>query len=245
MLVKILSYNIHGLPFLSENYITPFIRWLNNYDSDFICLQEVFSKGRINILTSTLTKNGFSVIKPDDTINTNILSSGLLTAYKTDRWIKQEEGFNNFINQVGLECLTNKGFHWLKFKHIALDKHIILINTHLQANNPVNYLFGCIDAGPVRQKQVIQIIDLFKNRENVFIVGDINSENSPNDEIKYLTGSKYNIKKHTFPLTGEDLDHVAILSKTWVTEPIILSLSVLSRISCSDHWPLEVLLNVF
>jgi len=77
-----------------------------------------------------------------------------------------------------------------------------------------------------------------------FLVGDLNSEMESHNEILHLTGANNGIQKHTFQVTGEDLDHVAILPKFWFSfiPPIVKEVSVLTNLNWSDHWPIHVLI---
>lgn len=245
--IRIFSYNIRGLPFFPDSWTEPLGIWFDGCNYDFICLQEVFTQGRIDTMRKSLEKEGYTVLKPNDFAeHANILGSGLITAVKTDRWIVINEGFTQFTDFTGAENLANKGFHWLLLEHKFSPKQLIIVNTHMQADHPCNYFSGCTDTRPIRRNQIIQIISFLKTVSGIrhLIIGDINSENEPHEEVHYLTGPINGITKHTFEPTGEDLDHVAIIPKIWGNEkPILKDVSVLTKLWWSDHWPLHVVLR--
>jgi exonuclease III len=250
MRLKIFSYNIRGLPFFPDSWSNPLADWFNNTDYDCVCLQEVFTEGRIKMLTDSLKKNGYTVIKPNDFAKRyNLMSSGLLTAVKTERWSILEEGFHFYEHSTVIENITNKGFHWLKVteknKQNKQNKPILLINTHMQADHSINLFSGCIDTRPIRKKQAEQILKLIEHvKTNHLIIGDINCEIEPHNDFLYLTGRKTGIQKHTFICTGEDLDHVAYIPKIMPKRPIVKEVSVLSKLWWSDHWPIFVIVEL-
>ena len=144
MRLNIFSYNIHGLPFLPDTWTEPLALWFKDCDQDFICLQEVFTVGRCDMLTKSLIKEDYSVYKPNDFVRTNLLGSGLITAIKNNRWSLIEDGFIQFKESIGAENLANKGLHWLKVLHKISGEELLLINTHMQADHPFNYFVGCM-----------------------------------------------------------------------------------------------------
>jgi len=249
MQISIFSYNIRGLPFLPDSWTEPLYRWFNGCEYDIVCLQEVFSQGRIDNAVKSLQSQDYTVLKPNDFLERrNLMGSGLITAVKTKNWTVINDGFTGFHDFTGAENLANKGFHWLHLKNNNYSIEIIVINTHLQADNPCNYLSGCIDTRPIRKRQTIQIIEFLKNmgrKIRHLIIGDLNAEIEPHEEIKYLTGSKWGIIKHTFEPTGEDLDHVAVVDNVWFwKKPIIKEVAVLTKLWWSDHWPLHVVVDI-
>jgi len=238
--IKIFSYNVHGLPFISESWTRPLADWFHDTDYDFICLQEVFTEGRIAFLTEGLRRSGYTVIKPNDTSG-NLLSSGLLTAVR-NTWSVMGEVFTPYTSHIGLETLANKGFHCLNVKKAGCELQIV--NTHLQADNMFNFVFSQFDTSfhEIRRRQIKQLLG--RANSNCLIIGDINSESEPHTDIVYLTGARAGITKHTFQPTGEDLDHVAIAPSLWKgAVPIAKEIAVLHALWWSDHWPLHVRLR--
>jgi len=246
MRLNIFSYNVMGLPWCPEQWTDPLGLWFKNCIYDFICLQEVFTIGRINMITKALEGEGYKIYKPNDFGSSNLLSSGLITAIRGSQWSVIEEGFTKFSDSIGAENLANKGFHWLLLKHKS-GLNFLIINTHMQADHPLHYFAGCIDTKPTRRKQAIQILDFLKVHVGVkhLLVGDLYAEKEAHEEIVYLTGSKNDIQKHTFWPTGEDLDHVAYIPKIYKgVMPKVSRVSVLERLWWSDHWPIDVSLTV-
>jgi hypothetical protein len=248
MNIKIFSYNIRGLPFFPDSWTEPLGLWFEDCDYDIICLQEVFTQGRTNTMIKSLEKTGYSVLKPNDFAeHANILGSDLITAVKSEKWHIVGDGFIQFTDFTGAENLANKGFHWLLIENKVNGSQLIIVNTHMQADHPCNYFSGCIDTRPIRRKQMIQIISFLETVSGFkhLIIGDLNSEVEPHEHIKYLTGPVNGISKHTFEPTGEDLDHVAICEKIWNwSKPLVLEVSVLTKLWWSDHWPLHVVIRL-
>jgi exonuclease III len=247
MKLNIFSYNIHGLPFLPDKWSEPLADWFHKTDYDFVCLQEVFTPGRVDNLTNGLVKNGYTVFKPNDFAKRkNLLSSGLITAISNARWTLLSEGFETYETCAGAEHLANKGFHWLLLKHKLTGENFIIVNTHLQADHPFNYFAGCMDTRPIRRAQVEQILKQLHEmpKYRSLIIGDINSNHEPHDEMTYFTGTKNGFRKHTFE-DGEDLDHVAFIPALWrnFNVPQVKSVAVLSNLWWSDHWPIHVILD--
>ena len=247
MKISIFSYNIHGLPFLPDKWSEPLAGWFNNTDYDFVCLQEVFTPGRIQFLTEGLQNSGYTAYKPNDfAMRKNLLGSGLITAIKSSRWTLINEGFETYQNCAGAEHLTNKGFHWMTLHHNESGEDIIIINTHMQADHPFNYFAGCMDTRPIRHDQIDQILKQLNAMPRLMslLIGDINSEIEPHEMVEYLTGTKGGFQKHTFEPTGEDLDHVAIVPSLWTSfiKPVVKECAVLSKLWWSDHWPIHVIL---
>jgi exonuclease III len=248
MLIKFFSYNIHGLPFLPDKWTQPLYEWFNGCDYDFICIQEAFTPGRIDGIVTSLTENGYTVLRPNDIRDGVFLGSGLITAVRADRWRIQSSGFTAYAQCTGAETLANKGFHWLRVSALQDHTEFVVINTHMQADHLFNYFIGCIDARPIRQQQMHQIVSFLNAVEpcRSLIVGDINSEIEPHDDLVYLTGERQGIRKHTFEPTGEDLDHVAFIPRLWQNYvlPIVRNSAVLTRLWWSDHWPIHVELEL-
>lgn len=245
MKFKIFSYNVHGLPFIAESWTLPLAKWFHGTDYDCICLQEVFTAGRVSFLSEGLTAAGYTVIKPND-VSGNFLSSGLITAVR-NKWTVVDTLFQAYEAHLGIEKITNKGFHWLKLKKGT--EIVQIVNTHLQANSVFNIIFATFITSfeEIRRRQIAQmLLHLERCRGNpCFIIGDTNAGTEPHADIRYLTGARQRIIKHTFESTGEDLDHVAIVPHLWHLwdVPVVRKISVLHKLWWSDHWPLHVSLT--
>lgn len=244
MELTIFSYNVYGLPFMSDSWATPLAKWFYGSNNDFICLQEVFTQGRIDILTKSLVAEDYTVLKPNDFERRNLLGSGLLTGIKNSTWSIVSDEFITYKESVGAELLANKGFHCIEVSHKSTGTHLLIINTHMQSDNPTTYFGGCLDTRPIRKAQAQQIYDYLASYKPIrhLLIGDLNSDIEAHDSISYLTGSTGGITKNTFPSTGEDLDHVAILPKFWsqFIRPRVHNVSVLTQLKWSDHWAIYV-----
>jgi hypothetical protein len=222
----------------------PLAEWFKDVNYDIICLQEVFMKGRIDILTKGLQENGYSVFKPDDNSNTHLLGSGLLTGIKKTKWLIVNQKFISYNKSVGAEYIANKGFHIIEILNKSTNTPLLIINTHMQSDNPTTYFGGCMDTRPIRRDQTQQIYDFLKTYKHIrhLIIGDLNSNLEAHEDIRYLTGMVNGIMKNTFPSTGEDLDHVAIMPHFWlkIIKPIVKYVAVLTKLKWSDHWPISV-----
>ena len=86
-------------------------------------------------------------------------------------------------------------------------------------------------------------------KDPVLIVGDMNCEQSPHSHLRFLQvpDSGPLQKKHTFPSTGEDLDHIAWIPLQWAEPgchycdinklgPVMTSCNVENK-PWSDHSP--------
>lgn len=236
MKVNIFSYNIHGLPFIADSWIQPLASWFSDIIVyDFICLQEVFTADKANAIAAPLEKNDYAVYGAVSSMKP--LNSGLLTGIKRS-WQVLKSEFISFKETAGIELIANKGFHAFHIRHSKTGLELVLINAHMQSDNWSNYGF---DTSAIRKAQAVQICDYLRGLGlRNLIVGDINSEVSPHEELVYLTGPCQGIKKHTYIPTGEDLDHVATFASKWK----LSELTVLNKLKCSDHWAIHAVLSI-
>lgn len=243
MNLKIFTYNVRGLPFISDKWLNPLVTWFSSDSNeyDFICLQEVFTPEKVAMLRPTLESN-YAVYEP--TTSTRPFNSGLITAIKRS-WQVLKEEFISFNLTAGAELLADKGFHAFHLKH-ATGYELVLINTHMQSDNFTNYFALCYNSAAVRNSQAAQIYTYLRGAKPHLIVGDINSEVEPHEDMVYLTGVSHGIKKHTFIPTGEDLDHIVIVPKFYGTHklPSVKDIRILNKLKCSDHWALDILVNI-
>lgn len=227
---------------MPDSTSNPLATWFNGIDYDFICIQEVFTTGRFEILKNALTANNYIVIKPTE--SSNIFCSGLVIGIKNSSWNVISDSFTPYKDATGVELFANKGFHCIEVVHKTTGLPLLVINTHMQSENPSNYFGGCIEAGHIRKAQSQQIYDYLLQYKPIrhLLIGDLNSDLEAHDEISYLTGAVAGIRKHTYPSTGEDLDHVAVLPKFWngFLIPVVKNVKVLTKLTWSDHWAIYV-----
>lgn len=126
--LRILSYNVHGLPFF----------WLRNHDRvralsaylqtiipeyDVICLQEVFSKTYRDALVPFFRSMGWSVAISQNPTFPHFVSSGLLMASRHP--IKNARS-TVFETCAVFDCFSTKG------SVAATVEGVIVVNVHLQ-----------------------------------------------------------------------------------------------------------------
>jgi endonuclease/exonuclease/phosphatase (EEP) superfamily protein YafD len=87
--------------------------------------------------------------------------------------------------------------------------HIMsILNTHTQSNTEISWLFGPKQIIASQKQQFQQICKYVEGLNHpAILTGDLNCERSPHPHVRFLLSPL--MKKHTFPPTGEDLDHIA------------------------------------
>ena len=126
--LRILSYNVHGLPFF----------WLRNHDRaraltayleeiapeyDIICLQEVFSKTYRDALVAFFRSMGWSVATSKPPTFPHFVSAGLLMA---SRYPMKDARSTVFETCAIFDCFSTKG-------SLAADvEGVTVVNVHLQ-----------------------------------------------------------------------------------------------------------------
>jgi len=241
---EILSYNTHGLPW-SRDTSKEIVGWIKETLPHIICLQEVFRFPTRSFYKEQLERIGYSVSLPNDT-DVTLLPSGLLIAVLEKEYTILSECFCCFQDYHNVEWFANKGFHTVKLRHKS-GRFISIGNTHTQSNTEISWWFGSM-ASDIRKKQFTQMLKFFSyTTDPVLISGDMNCEESPHSHIRFLNLSPIH-KKHTFPSTGEDLDHVAWIPLQWAEPgchhcdvnklgPIMKS-CIVEQKPWSDHSPL-------
>ena len=126
--LRILSYNVHGLPFF----------WLRNHDRvrtlsayletiipeyDVICLQEVFSKTYRGALVDLFRTMGWSVALTQNPTFPHFVSSGLLMA---SRYSMKDARATVFETCAVFDCFSTKG------SIAATVQGVTIVNVHLQ-----------------------------------------------------------------------------------------------------------------
>jgi endonuclease/exonuclease/phosphatase family metal-dependent hydrolase len=210
--VSVCTYNIHGLPW-SRNNTRPIARWLKTLGVDCICIQEAFLETDRLYIKEQLERAGYVVCIPRDG-DTAWLSSGLVTAVRSDTYIVLWDTFCPYLDMCGMEIFSNKGFHFLRVRCRSSGRPLILVNTHTQSNS--EFSFHTTSAA-IRRAQFDQIVRFFsKTHHPVLIAGDLNCSVSLHPYLRFLdAGADLPIQKATFYKTGEDLDHVAWLVLQW------------------------------
>jgi len=206
MKVQILTYNTHGLPW-SRDTSSGIVQWLKTVRPTVICLQEVFVDSVRAYYHDNLVRYGYTVCHPLDR-DVAWLGSGLLIAFLESEFTFVSHCFAPYLAHHNVEIMANKGFFAVKLRDLR-GRPVCIINTHTVSNTIVSALFGDAVIHKIRRKQFQQIVDYVGN--SVFptlVLGDLNCEHSPHPYVRFLRACDIT-QKHTFPSTGEDLDHIA------------------------------------
>lgn len=238
MILDILTYNIHGLPW-SRDFTQGICEFLVKQLPSIICLQEVFHSVNRKYYYEFLSKIGYTVCIPYDE-DVTLLPSGLLTAIKNEDFKVVNQCFCSFQHFHNVEWFANKGFHILTLLNKTTNKIVRIVNTHTQSDTFISYFFGRKVTREIRYKQGKQMYEYLKYDPcPVLIVGDLNCEHEPYEELKFLRPtSTHPLKKRTFYSTGEDLDHVVYLRNQTIPPPSILRCSIFDE-PWSDHAPVR------
>jgi mRNA deadenylase 3'-5' endonuclease subunit Ccr4 len=248
---RILTYNIHGLPWSKRNE-KAICRWIATWRPPIVCLQEVFLPEVARFFTEEWTRIGYTVLTPRDG-GVAWLGSGLLFACLKSDYDVLSDCFQPYLDYHNVEQLANKGFHAIHLTHRATQRRICLANTHTQSSTEVSFLLGSKTVDQVRKRQFAQVIEyILASRIPGLLVGDLNCEHSSHPYLRFLHPLSTLLQKHTFPRTGEDLDHVAWVPLQWsrpgcgfcdARGPTLLGCSVLC-VPWSDHAPVAFTVRV-
>lgn len=257
--VHVVTYNIHGLPWVSCPH-QEIAEWLSTeVAAPLLCFQEVFtSKGRAQ-LTRILESHGYEVHIPRDE-GVSWLTSGLLTAVKHRRFRVLTSCFQSFLAYKNVEIFANKGFHILWLEDCWTRRRFFLVNTHTNSDPEIPWFSGNTyqTIVNVRRRQAEQILEYFGGmqvNDPVLVVGDLNQEVSLHPHLRSLhpVATDPRLKKRTFLPTGQDLDHVAWLPLQWASPtcifcldqgPQLLRCKVHDDRVWSDHAPVEMVLHI-
>jgi mRNA deadenylase 3'-5' endonuclease subunit Ccr4 len=241
---RILSYNTHGLPW-STDTTKPICQWIKSQQLPIVCLQEVFLDENRNYYKEQLERVGYTVVLPRDGIP-GIMRSGLLTALLDKEYAVETDCFINYDSYHNVEHFSNKGFLMTSVRHKRTNRPLLLVNTHTQSDSFVSALFGTAVIHRIRRIQAQQLLDACMERSGpALVIGDLNCEVSPHPYLRFLHLHS-DLKKHTFPSTGEDLDHIGWLPLQWATCSFCdidkqgpqLTACEIPSVPWSDHAPL-------
>jgi endonuclease/exonuclease/phosphatase family metal-dependent hydrolase len=238
MQVKVLTYNIWGMPW-GTKHIHEILLWIFcSSGAEVVCLQEVFSKRHREIIEMKAKAAHWQVFFPEDPcfagmcLNAFSSGSGLCILLNPHITFMNTIPFTPFTNvEAYIEKIVRKGFFGLQLEKEGV--FFSLLNTHLVADMTECYPLR-IGHGHCRRFQEKQLVEAAKPlRGPVLIVGDLNQE-----EHHYLH-RMYDRDDWTFPSTMEQLDHVVCLysdrKKFHVND-----VKFFQEIKYSDHIPLRV-----
>ena len=242
MHVKIVSYNIWGMPW-GTRQIHEILMWLLcKSEAQIICLQEVFSKWHRRAISEKAEAANWQVFFPDDPcwagscLNAFQSGSGLCILIHPDIHVVSELPFTAYTHVDSyIERLVTKGFFGLVLKKEEIQ--FSLLNTHLIADmtecSPLRVAHG--HARRFQEKQLMEAAMLIEGP--TLIVGDLNQE-----EHHYLH-RMYSDEDYTFPSTLEQLDHVVCLPRDqefFETKEVCFFQDILY----SDHIPISVVVQL-
>lgn len=232
--LRILTYNIHGLPWI-RCPIQSIFTWITvQTNADIICFQEVFSKSLEKDIQTYSRHLGWKCFIADKLpcFGKSYLRfhcpSGLCILIKNHIPVLGEPSFIPFIEAAGVDNLVTKGIFIVKIQFE--QKELQILNTHFQSD--FTELPCCrIEYSDIRKQQEIQLASVVRSIEYPLICGDFNQDS-------FLYFDKFQEDQHhiTFPQTGEHLDHMLIPS---FCKQTIKSKSSLyfHKINLSDHIP--------
>lgn len=233
-MISILTYNIHGLPWSVDNTL-PIARWSGVCGAELLCFQEVFTEYRQNTLKRILEEHDYTVYFPNDAIG-SVVPSGLCIALQNSSlWKKVSIRFTPFFNYSYWDTFANKGFFSIYLQHKD-GLQIRILNTHMHSDLELPYYSGTYYTNQLRRKQLEEMVNEYGNsRTLTLIIGDLNQEGMIHSRVKNIC-CKEGDAITTFPSTGHNVDHVALLTGTG-TKPILRSIKIGNHILWSDHSP--------
>jgi endonuclease/exonuclease/phosphatase family metal-dependent hydrolase len=234
MALRILTYNVHGLPWI-QCPIEAILLWAYiKCHCDVICLQEVFSRKLRQKIEHLAPNYGFRAFFP--AVEPRCLGKpllgfftpcGLCILIKQSIPIVNQPRFVAFHNKRGLDSLVNKGIFLLEILHSR--KQIQIINTHFQADFTEVPCYS-VDYSEIRKAQEAQLYFLATGLEFPLICGDFNKN-------EFFFFEKFDGSPQvTFPSTGEHLDHLLFL-KHQSNRFFSRKTTYFSEVDFSDHIP--------
>lgn len=238
MVVRILSYNVYGMPWGSHQ-IHEILMWLFcQSGADIVCLQEVFSKKYRKIIHEKATAAHWTALFPDDPcfagklLSSYTSGSGLCILVKPTITLVSVLPFERyFACDAWIEKVVSKGFFGIRFR--VGSKAYILYNTHMVSDitecKPIR-----ISHFQSRRFQEKQLLEAARGQdEPVLIAGDFNQE-----EFHYFH-RPYSHEGWTYRTTEEQIDHVACLPEATYQFSVV-DVKFHQDIPYSDHVPLHV-----
>jgi exonuclease III len=233
MKVKVLTYNIHGMPWANTDMKTIFKWVFSKSGADIVCLQELWALHHRKLLQEFCQDYGWRFSFPQDHCRLGFLwkglecGSGLAILYKPDYHILELPTFHPFSEAAGLDKLIKKGFFHIRFQYKSSP--FSLINTHFQSDFTeapccrIRYTFS-------RTCQEWSLYTYTKQQEEpIFICGDLNQQAAL--FFKFLETQRH----ITFPETGEHLDHICVLKQN--SSISLLKSIYFDDVLYSDHIP--------
>jgi endonuclease/exonuclease/phosphatase family metal-dependent hydrolase len=232
--LRILSYNIHGLPWIQCPIETILLWAFLKSEADVICLQEVFTETlKQKIIRESRKYRMTPYFPPNEPacFGRKYLRFGvpcglcILVADHID--VTNVGKFSFFLEKGGLDRIVNKGYFSIDI--LYRGHPLKIVNTHFQSDFSE---ISCmrLNYDDVRDLQESQLYAFCLQCPFPVICGDFN-QNTFRFFQKF--DDEHNV---TFPSTGEHLDHLLLLKRN---ESRIKSKKVIyfSDVDLSDHIP--------
>lgn len=240
--IKMVSYNIHGLPWQYDNDEL-ICQYLIESNADILCLQEVFTPLRVSFVIKILQMAGYRVFLPNDSYIQTLFGSGLMICVHNR--LKASfvcNRFTPYLNYSNFDIFASKGFYAVVL--YINNQYVRIINTHMQSDCEINNYTGTLKTSTIRRLQAKEIVDTYKTSKiPTIIIGDLNESVSLNPWFSYKCCSKCE-KLVTFPEGLQNLDHFVVLKNDKedclkLSEPFVDNTCLLS-----DHSPLFMKLTI-
>ena len=228
MTLRILTYNIRGLPWVSCP-IDDILSWILKRKCDIICLQEVFTR-RLQLAIESQDEWNVFFSKGSTCAGQAAgfySGAGLCTLVSRDVQILGESTFIPFTDAGGVDRFVSKGLLHVPLK--INGRRIDILNTHFQSDLTQVSCFR-INYPAVRFNQEKQADFICKQHAFPLLCGDLNQ-----DSFHYFEKFDHT-DEITFPETGEHLDHL-LYSSDQRHMFINKKTTYMHNITLSDHIP--------
>jgi endonuclease/exonuclease/phosphatase family metal-dependent hydrolase len=233
--VRILTYNVHGLPWNRVPMVAILAWALRCTRADILCFQEVFQRSALNDLCLVANTYGYDVIVPPECVTPSCFAnpSGLCTLIKRSIAVTHWS-FTPFSCAGGLEHFVKKGM--LSVSCRKDDVAFTLVNTHFQSDGTE---FPCVRIRHqhIRDLQEAQLERMIANSECPIVAGDFNQS-----LFSHFVHADPGFHV-TFPETGEHLDHV-LFHRSSLHRIVSSAISYFDDVQMSDHIPVLVSLRI-
>ena len=236
--MRLLTYNIHGLPWCKIN-VPAMIEWIfNKSGAEIVCLQEVFSKEHKKLFWKKATQEGWTFLAPPDLIYGGFIpglenGSGLLTLLHP-RFTVTATKFDPYKIVNSVDQFVKKGFFTAHVNDGVHDFQVV--NTHMQSD--ISELC-CIrlNFNGARHAQEEQLYLAMGRNELPLVIGDANT-------CIFKHFHRVDQETHvTFPDTEEHLDHLLCLPGD-VGRVHHVETAYHDDISFSDHIPVVYTITI-
>jgi endonuclease/exonuclease/phosphatase family metal-dependent hydrolase len=234
--LRVLTYNIHGLPWICCP-IESILLWIC-YDAkpDIICFQEVFQCSLKQKLSELAPRYGYTVHfapREPDCFGRSYLGfqvpCGLCILTKDTLDILGPPKFTTYQAKAGLDSLVNKGY--LSLRLLVDGREVLIVNTHLQADfdeipcYPVSY-------ERIRDEQERELFLGFRAIDApILLCGDFNQS-----QFQWFHRADP-VHTPTFPSTGGHIDHLLFLHRDR-SRVHLQAVKYYTQVELSDHIPI-------